>query len=80
MTLAVGQAFTLAYKRFKENQAVAGNDVNEMKERVETAEKENEVLRKKLEELEKINKEQATNTRPSLASIAKPRVNEVNFI
>ncbi|XP_046846093.1 PTB domain-containing engulfment adapter protein 1-like isoform X2 [Xenia sp. Carnegie-2017] len=78
LTLAVGQAFTLAYKRFKENQAVAGNDVNEMKERVETAEKENEVLRKKLEELEKINKEQATNTRPSLASIAKPRVNENN--
>ncbi|XP_046849146.1 uncharacterized protein LOC124442697 [Xenia sp. Carnegie-2017] len=77
-TLAVGQAFTLAYKRFKENQAVAGNDVNEMKERVETAEKENEVLRKKLEELEKINKKQATNTRPSLASIAKPRVNENN--
>lgn len=71
----MGQAFELAYKRYKANQAEVGKDVNQMKQRVENAEKENELLRKKLEEMEKVNQKQAAP--PSLASVAAAPANQV---
>ncbi|XP_028398037.1 PTB domain-containing engulfment adapter protein 1-like [Dendronephthya gigantea] len=76
LTLAVGQAFELAYKRYKANQAETGKDVSQMKQRVQNAEKENEVLRKKLEEMEKMNQKQAAP--PSLASVAAAPANQSN--
>lgn len=53
LTLAVGQAFDLAYKKFKANQAAGKKEVDQMKQRVQSTEKENELLKKKLEELER---------------------------
>ncbi|CAB4021683.1 PTB domain-containing engulfment adapter 1-like, partial [Paramuricea clavata] len=78
LTLAVGQAFDLAYKRYKANQTGPGKDVNQMKQRVESAEKENEALRKKLEEMEK-NQKQDENTPPPLASVAAAPVSQNNM-
>ena len=79
--MAVGQAFELAYKRYKENQAETGTNVNQMKQRVLSAEKENELLRKKLEEMEKINQKQVDNTAPPLASVAATHsVNQVQYM
>jgi hypothetical protein len=75
--LAVGQAFDLAYKRYKANQTGPGKDGNQMKQRVESAEKENEALRKKLEEMEKMNQKQDENTPPPLASVAAAPVSQV---
>ena len=75
--MAVGQAFDLAYKRYKANQTGPGKDANQMKQRVESAEKENEALRKKLEEMEKMNQKQDENTPPPLASVAAAPVSQV---
>jgi cell shape-determining protein MreC len=77
LTLAVGQAFELAYKRYKASQAGTGKDVNQMKQRVESAEKENELLRKKLEEMEKANQKPAA---PPLASVAAASASQVYVI
>lgn len=68
--MAVGQAFDLAYKQYKASQAGVDQEVNQMKLRVESAEKENESLRRRLEEIEKVNQKQPTNTAPPLASVA----------
>ena len=52
-----------------------------MKQRVMSAEKENEQLRKKLEEMEKMNQKQAENTTPALASVAAAApVNQVQHM
>ena len=75
--MAVGQAFELAFKRYKANQAENGKDVNQMKQRVQSAEKENELLRKKLEDMEKMNQKQAANTPPLLASVAATSASQV---
>ena len=52
-----------------------------MKQRVMSAEKENEQLRKKLEEMEKMNQKQAENTTPPLACVAAAApVNQVQHM
>jgi len=55
LTLTVGQAFDLAYRRFLEKKAVNQNSskkLTEMEEKIKTAEEEKEALKQKIAELE----------------------------
>ena len=55
LTLTVGQAFDLAYRRFLEKKALNDNSkkkLNEMEEKIKTAEEEKEALKQKIAELE----------------------------
>lgn len=68
LTLAVGQAFDLAYRKFKAAQAGKKN-VDQMQQQVDSTVKENELLKKRLEELERTQQEVVTSP-PSVAAPA----------
>ena len=83
LTLTVGQAFDLAYRRFLERKAVNQNSnkkLTEMEEKIKTAEEEKEALKQKIAELEIAAKQGPPSSNGSNEVNSKLSISHFSFI